>query len=63
MQNCATVFDNLIEIQDLLKNSMENMQENESDKRSWLSNYKNVHDELDLVQEKLMKIDSSLFER
>ncbi|MBC8501049.1 MAG: hypothetical protein H8D38_04775 [DPANN group archaeon] len=60
---CNNIFGKIDTDQTVLAETIKNIQKQEMSKRTLLANYKSFHDNLDSVQEKLMEIDSSLFER
>ncbi|MBU1270432.1 MAG: hypothetical protein KJ583_05765 [Nanoarchaeota archaeon] len=62
LDNCKKIFDNVGLIQGALENYKGGFQNQENISKNKLQQYKNVHDNLDLVQEKFMEIDHTLFE-
>lgn len=60
---CRKIFEKIDLNQEVLKSVAKTIQTRELKNKTTLQNYKNFHDTLDLMQEKLMQIDSSLFER
>ncbi|NQU98123.1 hypothetical protein HQ533_01535 [Candidatus Woesearchaeota archaeon] len=63
VESCRIIFEKIHTNQDSLAETGANIQKHELRNRSLLQNYKSFHDNLDLIQEKLMEIDGSLFER
>lgn len=63
INNCKVIFEKINSSKDILQKTKEDIQAHYGKNKSQLQNYKNFHNDLDKVQEKLMEIDSSLFER
>lgn len=63
INNCRVIFEKINSSEDILQKTKEDIQAHYGKNKSQLQNYKNFHNNLDKVQEKLMEIDSSLFER
>ncbi|MFH1770428.1 MAG: hypothetical protein ABH828_02625 [archaeon] len=63
VNNCRIIFEKINSSEDILRTTREDILTHYGKNKSQLQNYKNFHDTLDKVQEKLMEIDSSLFER
>lgn len=62
INNCKVIFEKINNSQNLLQETKEDIQVHYGQNKIQLQNYKNFHDVLDKVQEKLMEIDRSLFE-
>ncbi len=63
LENCKRLFENISTIQEMIKEEKNSFQKEDNLGKNILQHYKNSHDNLDLIQEDLMEIDRTLFER
>ncbi len=63
MNNCIKIFENIFNSQETITKTKEQFSDSDLLSKSLTQQYKNSYDDLDSIQEKLMEIDKTLFER